>query len=192
MSKVDRFAHQVKPRLASRTRGFTLFELMITIAVAAVIAGFAVPSFVNIVRANRIVTDNNELVSALALARSEAIRSGLRTTVCRSADQATCAANGGWEQGWIVFTDPTGAGTVDGGEEILRVWDPLDGGTTITPAPAFTSYVSFVGSGETRGSAANRGTFSVCGKTNDVNEGRTISVGLIGYTSTQKGVAACP
>lgn len=190
--KAVRFAHDAKTRRVSRCRGFTLFELMLTIAVAAIIAGFAAPSFNNILRNNRIVTDNNQMISALTLARSEAIRTGNRVTVCRSADQATCATTGGWEQGWIVFRDPANAGTVDSGEEIVRVWDPLDGGTTIRAASAFASYVSFVGSGETRGDTGNTGSFRVCGDTADIAQGRTISVGLIGYTSTTKGVTACP
>ena len=179
-------------RRAVRARGFTLFELMMTIAVAAVVAGFAVPSFFEIVRANKIVTNNNALISALALARSEAIKSGLRTTVCRSTDQQSCAGAGGWESGWIVFTDPTGAGTVDPGETILRVWDPLDPGDTITPPAAFDAFVSFVGTGETRGAAANAGSFAVCGKGSDPVDGRTITVGLFGYTNTTTGAAACP
>lgn len=190
--KAVSFAHGAKPRRSSLQRGFTLFELMLTIAVAAVIAGYAAPSFLDTIRANRISTDNNELVSAMALARSEAIKSGIRTTVCTSADQATCAGAGGWEQGWIVFSDPSGAGTVDGGEVILRVWEPLDGGTTIRAPTAFANYVSFVGTGETRGDTANLGTFQVCGKTNDIAEGRTITVSVSGYAKTQPGVAACP
>ncbi|MEM7763786.1 MAG: GspH/FimT family pseudopilin [Pseudomonadota bacterium] len=177
---------------ASHADGFTLFELMLAIAVIAVIAGFAVPSFVDIVRSNRIVTDNNEIVSALALARSEAIKSGVRTTMCRSADQATCAGSGGWEQGWIVFSDPANPGVVDAGEIVIRVWGPLQGGSTVRSSGAFNAYLSFVGTGETRGDTANVGDFRVCGKTGDIEEGRTINVGFFGSAATTKGVSACP
>lgn len=187
-----RFAHDARSRSASRQRGFNILELMLTIAVVAIIAGFAVPSFLNTVRANRVVTDNNELVSALTLARSEAIKRGTRVTVCPTADQTSCAASGGWEQGWMVFVDPTNSGAVDGGEQIIRVWDALDGGTTIRAAGNYSDFVSFVGTGEARSTSGNSDSFYVCGDNNVLAEGRTIVVGLVGYARTQKGAVACP
>ena len=174
-----------------RQRGFTILELMMTIAVIAVIAGFAAPSFLASIRANRIVTDNNELISALIFTRSEAIKRGQRVTMCPSANQTSCAGSGGWEQGWIVFVDPAGVGTVDAGEPVLRVWDALEG-TTIRAAGSFSNWVSFVGSGETRATPSNTDSFYVCGNNGDTAAGRTINVGLLGHPSTQKGAVACP
>ncbi|MEO0344927.1 MAG: GspH/FimT family pseudopilin [Pseudomonadota bacterium] len=174
-----------------RQRGYTILELMMTIAVIAVIAGFAVPSFLSTMNANRIVTDNNELISTLAFARSEAIKRGQRVTLCPSADQASCATSGGWEQGWIAFLDPTGFGTVDTGEEVLRVWDGLEG-TTVRAAGSFSTWISFVGSGETRATPNNADSFYVCGSDGDTTTARTINVGLLGHPSTQKGAVACP
>ena len=187
-----RFAHDARSRFAGSARGFNILELMLTITVLAVIAGFAAPSFLTTVRANRIVTDNNELVSALTLARSEAITRGVRVTVCPTTNQTACATTGGWEQGWMVFVDPANSGTVDTGELIVRVWDALDGGTTIRAAGSYSDFVSFVGSGEPRATPSNADRFSVCGSNNVVAEGRTINVGLVGYARTEKGAVACP
>ena len=174
-----------------RQRGFTILELMFTIAVLAVMASLAVPSFLETIRANRIVTDNNELIAALVLARSEAIKRGQRVTVCPSADQASCAGGGGWEQGWIVFVDPAGVGVVDAGEPVLRAWDPLER-TTIRAAGSFSDWVSFVGSGETRATPNNNDSFYVCGDDGDLARGRTINVGLLGHPSTERGALVCP
>ncbi|MEL7313172.1 MAG: GspH/FimT family pseudopilin [Pseudomonadota bacterium] len=176
----------------NRTAGFTILELMITIAVLGVMASFAVPSFIETIRLNRIVTNNNELITAMTLARSEAIKRGTRVTVCRSADAATCAGAGAWEDGWIVFQDGTNFGTVDGGEEIIRTWEAAGNGVTMRATGSFTNWVSFVGSGETRATPTNNGSFQVCGSNADPLQGRTINIGLIGYASTEKGVAACP
>lgn len=55
-------------------RGFTLVELMVTVAVAAILLTIAVPSFNRIINANRLSTAANEMVGALNLARMEAIK----------------------------------------------------------------------------------------------------------------------
>ncbi|MEO0574912.1 MAG: GspH/FimT family pseudopilin [Pseudomonadota bacterium] len=176
----------------SRAGGYTVLELMLAVAIVAIVAGFAVPSFLSTIRANRTVTINNELVSALTLARSEAIKRGNRVTVCPTADQVSCLAGGTWESGWIVFDDPAGAGAVDSGETILRVWEAATGGTTIRAAASFSDFVSFVGSGETRATPSNTDSFYVCNQEGELANGRTITVGVIGYAKTQKGAAACP
>ena len=175
-----------------RVRGYTILELMLAIGIVGVIAGFAVPSFLSTVRINRTVSANNDLVSAMALARSEAIKRGSRVTVCPSPDQLSCNNSGLWEQGWIVFVDPANPGVADVGEEFLRVWLPLEGGTTIRAGGAFANFVSFIASGETRGGAGNTDSFSVCDQRAVAADGRTITVGLIGYAKTAKGALACP
>ena len=95
-----------------RDYGFTLVELMVTLVIAAILLTAGVPSFTTLIKNNRLTTSTNELVGALTLARSEAVKRGLRVTVCKSADQASCDTSGtGWQQGWIVFTDENNSGT---------------------------------------------------------------------------------
>ena len=65
-----------------RARGFTLVELMITIAVAAVLLVIAVPSFRNITNSNRLTTAANTMVNALNTARMEAIKLNATTQFC--------------------------------------------------------------------------------------------------------------
>ena len=74
-------------------RGFTIIELMMTVTVLALLLGIAVPSFMETVRNNRIISQNNELISSLNLARSEALKRGGSVSVCASADQATCSGS---------------------------------------------------------------------------------------------------
>lgn len=179
-------------RNAMSLRGFTIIELMMAIALIAIVASLAAPSFLSTIRANRTVTANNELISAMALARSEAIKRGTRVTACPTADQATCAAAGGWEQGWMVFVDATTAGTVDVGDVVLRVWDPIVNGTTIRAAGSFSNFVSFVASGEARATPNNFDSFYVCDSEGDAANGRTINVAALGYAKTEKGAVACP
>lgn len=90
----------------NKQSGFTLVELMITLAIAAILLTIGVPSFNTLMQNSRLTTSTNDLIGALNLARSEAVTRELRVTVCKSADQATCNTSvTGWQQGWIVFTD---------------------------------------------------------------------------------------
>lgn len=102
-------------------RGFTLIEMIVTMAVAAILLTVAVPSFKYVTNNNRMSAENNGLLGDLQFARAEAIKEGRTVTVCVSADGATCANSTAWQSGWIVFSDPTNVGVVDAGETILRV-----------------------------------------------------------------------
>ncbi|AMJ55661.1 MULTISPECIES: GspH/FimT family pseudopilin [Stenotrophomonas] len=77
-----------------RVRGFSLVELMVTVAIAAILLAIATPSFRSIINSNRLTSQANELVGSLQQARSEAIKRNTRVSVCGSADGANCG--GGW------------------------------------------------------------------------------------------------
>ena len=85
--------------------GFTLVELMIALAVLAVLLALAVPNFNDASLSARLNGFANSLVAAAQVARSEAIKRNSTITLCASSDGATCAGSGGWEQGWVVLTD---------------------------------------------------------------------------------------
>lgn len=95
--------------------GFTLVELAITVVVLAVLVGISIPLFTGLINGSRLTGNANELVAALQIARSEAIRRNVRTTICQSADGLTCANATPW-RGWIIFADNDGDGVVDAGE----------------------------------------------------------------------------
>ena len=128
--------------------GFTLIELLITVSIAVILATVVVPSFQSALQRNRFAGQANEFISALNIARSEAIKRGSRVTVCKSADEASCASTGDWTQGWVIFQDANENGTVDSGEQVISVHEPLDSGFTLTGAASdMNNYVSFVGTG---------------------------------------------
>jgi type IV fimbrial biogenesis protein FimT len=91
----------------SRTRnaGFTLLELMVTIAILAVLIALGMPSFQDSLRSNRAVTTTNELLASLSLARTEAIRGLGAAGVCASADGANCQTSTDWSGGWMVWRE---------------------------------------------------------------------------------------
>ena len=101
MTDTSAMAAVVVPRCRPAS-GFTLVELMVTLAVAAILLTLAIPSFTSVINGNRLTTTANELVGSLQLARTEAIRRNARVQVCRSSDGTSCAGAGRWER-WITL-----------------------------------------------------------------------------------------
>lgn len=113
-----------------RCRGVTLIELVVAVAVLALIAAFAAPSFGSWLERQQAVSAHNALLGSLQFARAHAITAGQRTVMCKSGDGRSCAQTGSWNQGWLIFedfgsgtcTDSTGDGLCDeDGGRILRV-----------------------------------------------------------------------
>lgn len=117
---------------ALRSGGFTLIELLVTVSIAAIMLTIAIPSFRDFLLNNRLASQTNELVLALAYARSEAITRGLPVTVCARSTDTACAGSTTWDAGWLVFVDNDGDGTVDDPPDlILQVHAPLEGGNSL-------------------------------------------------------------
>jgi len=160
----------------NRENGFTLIELMVTLAIAAILLTVAIPSFNTTIKNNRIVTDANRLVSTIGLARSEAVKLGRTATVCVSADQATCTGETDWTLGWMVWVDANGNAVLDAGEERGFV-DAFPGNSvTFTSAASQIQFTS-------QGAATAAVTLDLCddraGET-----GKRINVSNTGRAST--------
>lgn len=147
------------------TQGVTLIELLVTLSVAAILLGIAVPSLRDFLVTNRLSSASTELVGALSMARSEAIKRVTTVTVCKSANGVACTTAGGWDQGWIVFVDGNTQGTIDGvgaaADTPLRVGSPRSG-LSISGGANFPNWISYRSTGFSNGAALNNGTFSIC------------------------------
>lgn len=176
-------------------RGFTLIELVMSIAIVGILLTVGIPSFRELITNNRIVTQTNDFVSDLAHARAEAVRRNTRVTICRSNTGTSCVPSSSWADGWIVFTDPSGFGTLASGETILRVHSAMPAGMTLAVAGFENSgdYLQFLPSGlvsgVTGGSPATAGTFTLC-----VSgfKGRTINFNVIGRVNITAMATNCP
>lgn len=77
-----------------RLQGFTLMELLVTLAIVAIVSAIAAPSFTGVIERQRVSSAADSLRSSIELARSEAIK--------RNANVAVVRVGGAWNQGWEV------------------------------------------------------------------------------------------
>jgi len=174
-------------------QGFTLVEMIIAVAIAAIVLGMGVPGFQQLIRANRTVTEVNRLVTALSLARSEAVKRNATVAMCR-ASGSNCSNAVNWENGWVVFTDNvTQNGTIDAGEQTLQVYEGMPQGYTLRPAGLiFTNWIAFQPTGQMLGSGgAAADSFRVCDDTGAAAERRLVQVNLLGRANASKSNGVC-
>lgn len=164
-----------------RQRGVTLIELMVTVAVAAVLLAVAAPSFRTVVNNSRLTGHANTLLASAQLARSEAIKRNSPVRLCRSSNGTTCAAAGGWEQGWIVLhpTSPVG-------QQVISVQQALGNGFTMT-GPNVPIDFQAIGAGSTTGA------FKICAANSSEGQGRDITLSATGRVSISPDkTGVCP
>lgn len=94
-----------------RSRGFTLLEVLVTLAIAGILVAVGVPGLTTFIANNRMVSQVNSMVGMLNAARVEAIAQRRTVTVCGSADGVAC--NGTWSANWIAFIDRNADGTIN-------------------------------------------------------------------------------
>jgi type IV fimbrial biogenesis protein FimT len=102
-----------------KMHGFTLIELMICIAVAALLFTVSAPALGSFVHGETLRTSRNALVTSLNMARNTAITRHGHLVVCPSTDQRSCTGDNQWQHGWIVFEDKNGDSARNADEPVL-------------------------------------------------------------------------
>lgn len=127
--------------MKTTNRGFTLMELIVTLAVLAIMTTLAIPSFRTTIMNNRLTTQANEFITDINIARSEAVKQGNTITI-------TSKNGTNWANGWTI---------TDSGGNTLRVHGAQDGTITLTGSAGTVTYqrTGFISSGTAL-------TFDIC------------------------------
>lgn len=113
--------------------GFTLIEVLVVVAIAAILTAMAIPSFSAATQNSRMVSEANNLLGAMNYSRTEAIRRGNNVLFGRR--------NGtDWNGGFVAFIDANGNNSWDAGEEI-RLWEPLHSSMSLSSGNARTLFI---------------------------------------------------
>lgn len=148
--------------------GFTLAEIMIALAITAVLANLAIPGFQTMAQNVRLTGEQNRFVKSLRTARSEAVKRARQVTICARSTNTECAEDVDTWEGWLVFEESVGGtrGEIETGESVLAVFERTGTEITISASarirPADVATQSWVSFGP-RGSANwTQGTFTLC------------------------------
>jgi type IV fimbrial biogenesis protein FimT len=188
--------------LAFVQRGFTLIELMVTIAFLAIVMTLAVPSFEQTIASSRLTSAATDVYSSLLQARSDAISQGERMTVCKSSDGSTCIlGTTTWSVGWITFVDSsrTVSPSADAGETVTYIVQATNPSITVSGNANVVNYVSFSADGKSKQIAGGfqTGVIRICSSSpalTDDKRARDLSINIAGRITIEKptGVgAAC-
>lgn len=172
--------------------GFTLIELMVTLAVVTILAAVAVPNMRTIIQNNRISTQVNSLLADISLARSEAIRGSVNVQICTwnsTANPSNPACDGGndWSGGRVICADRDNDGVFCEAGELVRSREGI-APMTLTPAIAASSFIF-----NTRGAPATVVNFRLCDDRGTASA-KPITITNIGQASVPSSppVSSCP
>jgi type IV fimbrial biogenesis protein FimT len=125
-----------------QNQGFTLIELVVVIAIIALLTTVALPTFRAFTQNNRSEVTSDLLVSSLNLARSEAFSRKKTVSICGLNEaQSECVNSTDWVHGWVVFEDTSANGLLDPSEIIIKIYNPF--GDSFVPLKAAEKSISF-------------------------------------------------
>jgi type IV fimbrial biogenesis protein FimT len=150
-------------RMTTQFRGFTLYEMLITIILLALISGLAIPSFSSTIARQRQRVEIDALFHAIHLARKESIMRRKVVSLCPSTDGHECSASRNWSSGWLMFEnkDRDSPPRIDPGESILASHRIDDQVRISANRKGFTLRATFL--------RATNGTFVFCDRNSRIS-----------------------
>jgi type IV fimbrial biogenesis protein FimT len=139
-------------------RGFTLVELLIAVAVVAILLNVAISGFGSVIQAARAAHARSALLAVLTTARTRAAYNEVDVGLCPSTNGASCDAVFHWERGWVAYADMNGSDRLDAGDVVLSRQLALGAGVQVVTSSG-RRRLEFQPNGSNAGSNA---TFTIC------------------------------
>jgi type IV fimbrial biogenesis protein FimT len=171
--------------VGTNSKGFTLLELIIILAILGLTMAYAVPGLRTMVTNNRISGNANDFIAAQQFAKAESASRINPVTMCKkNAAGDACVAGGDWSQGWIVFSDVNGDAAVDGGETVLLNHETLNPDITFGGTAGVTDFITYRPSGTT--SVTSTEVLIICDDRGYAGSAKGILVTITGRGSVMK------
>lgn len=160
--------------------GVSLLELLVSLSIAAILIAVSAPSMKTLIVNNRVANVTEEVYGSLMLARSEAIKRQRTVSLCSTIDAATCDEdNSGWHHGWLIFTDESNDGVLNGRDQLIRRVATQSEQVSITWNRGYN--IRF----NSRGQTSQAGTFNMCDQTDSDNASKNIVISMTGRLRTE-------
>ena len=170
-----------------------LVELLVALALMGVLLLVVAPGMQYLIQSNRIQAEVGRLMAAINLVRSEALRRNHPVTMCPSAAAQTGepVCGGSYAGGWIVFADRDRDRLVDPGEQLIRVFDALPGGFSLTNRAGTRDAVETITYLPDGTSGRNR-TLLLCAPPGSRASSRSVVMNIVGRPRLAMGWGTCP
>ena len=160
----------------NNVKGFTLTELLMVLIIISVTLAIGLPNFQSLIISSRLTSSANAMVSALQLARFEALKQQKNVVIANK--------NGQWENGWIVFIDEKKGSQapnnqLDSNEFMLTNFDALHSSLVVKIPTAYKNYVYYDKYGRINSEGLGNGTFSFC-SSSVLQDFRSVVIALTG------------
>ncbi|MGB5718025.1 MAG: GspH/FimT family pseudopilin [Gammaproteobacteria bacterium] len=109
--------------------GLTLPELLVSLTVISTLSVTGISQFRHTLQENRMAAEVNQFITALHLARSEAVKHGTRILLCPGREGSPCGSSTDWVNGWILFASEDREHDPD--ERVLQAGNPLSAGISL-------------------------------------------------------------
>lgn len=103
--------------------GFSLVELIITVAVVSILAMLGTPSYHQLMNDSVLTTESDQLVKSLLVARNLALENNQIVIVCPSRLHQSCDKTAQWQHGWMIFIDKNRNRILDDADELFQVFE---------------------------------------------------------------------
>ena len=176
--------------------GISIVELVVSLAVVAILATTGVPAFSSFVQSNRLNESSFDMLATINLARTEAVKRRTRVLLCRSADPTLSTPSCGgsantWTTGWLVFASGDSNSTYDAGTDSLLGIGLVDSSNvTVITNGTSNNNLEYNSDGTTNESGGTA-RFALCDQRGGAH-GRQINIPAHGRPKFVKGYSASP